>query len=213
MISTMDRTLQYIQLSPSSILCGDFNAHHSWCNSDIQQQIRGDDVLVDWFRANKCDLVNHPDIPTSNYRQGTGTSILDLTLATCDIYERLVDWAVDEQAHTGSDHEVVRFTLVYDTDNLIPSPMSNKCNWQKADWESFNKTLYTLMHKSTATFYTLLESATTDDLDKATLILTGLIHQSVSLHVPLSKPCSRSKRWWTEELSTMRQAMAKQFRK
>ena len=70
-----------------------------------------------------------------------------------------------------------------------------------------------LMDKSTATFYTLLESATTDDLDKATLILTDLIHQSLSLHVPLSKPCSRSKRWWTEELSTMRQAMAKQFRK
>jgi len=70
-----------------------------------------------------------------------------------------------------------------------------------------------LMDKSTATFYTLWESATTDDLDKATLILTDLIYQSLCLHVPLSKPCSRSKKWWTEEHSTMRQAMAKQFRK
>ena len=152
---TMDRTLQYIQLPPSSILCGDFNAHHRWWNSDIQQQIR-DDVLVDWFRSKKCDLVNHPDIPTYNYRQRTGTSILDLTVATCDIYKRLLDWAVDEQAHTGSDHEVVRFTLVYDTENLIPSPMSNKYNWQKADWKSFNKTLYTLMDKSFFSFFSFI---------------------------------------------------------
>jgi len=151
-VYTMDRSLQYIHLPPSTILCGDFNAHHSWWNSDIEQQIRGD-VLVDWFRANKSDLVNHPDISTYHYRQGTGASILDLTLATCDIYDRLVNWVVDEQAHTGSDHEVVRFTLVYDTNNLIPSPMSNKYNWQKTDWESFNKTLYTLMDKSFFFFF------------------------------------------------------------
>jgi hypothetical protein len=108
---------------------------------------------------------------------------------------------------------VVRFTLVYDTDNLIPSPMSNKYNWEKADWESFRNTLYTTMAKSTLTFNTLLQSATTDDLDNAALLLRDSIHQSLSLHVPLSKPCSRSKRWWTEELATMRQAMAKQHRK
>ena len=209
---TMDRTLHLLHIPQHSILCGDFNAHHSLWNSAVQQQIRGD-VLVEWFRANKCDLVNQPDIPTYNYRQGTGSSILDLTLTTEDLFDRVVDWTVDEDAHTGSDHEVVRFTLVLDTDSLVPSPMSNKYNWQKADWEGFRTTLYTLMDKSTSSFYNLLESGSTDDLDKAALLLRDLIHQSCTIHVPLSKPCSRSKRWWSEDLASLRQITAKQHRK
>ncbi|CUS08851.1 unnamed protein product [Tuber aestivum] len=208
----MDRTLQYLQLPPSSILCGDFNAHHSWSNPGVEQQIRGD-ILVDWFRANRCDLVNGADTPTYNYTHGNRTSILDLTLATPDIFERLIDWAVDQDAHTGSDHEVVRFSLVLNTDTLVPSPMSNKFNWQVADWESFQKTLQELMAKSSPIFIPLVDDGTAESLDQAASILTDSIHQSLSLHVPLSKPCSRSKRWWTEELTGMRTEMAKCYRK
>ncbi|CUS06712.1 unnamed protein product, partial [Tuber aestivum] len=46
-------------------------------------------------------------------------------------------------------------------------------------------------------------------LDQAASNLTDSIHQSLSLHVPLSKPCSRSKRWWNEEPTSMRSEMAK----
>ena len=209
---TMDRTLHQLHITSHSILCGDFNAHHSLWNSAVQQQIRGD-VLVDWFRANNCDIVNQPDISTYNHRQGSGTSILDLTLATQDIFDRVVDWAVDDNAHTGSDHEVVRFTLVLDTDNLIPSPMSNKYNWQKADWDSFNTTLKSQMAESSTSFYSHLTCGTTDSLDQAAVILRDCILNSLNLHVPLSKPCTRSKRWWNEELTILRQEMARKYRK
>ena len=43
---TMDRTLSQLQIPQHSILCGDFNAHHSLWNSAVHQQIRGD-VLVE----------------------------------------------------------------------------------------------------------------------------------------------------------------------
>src|SRR5205807_10489665 len=115
----------HLQIPRHSILCGDFDAHHSLWNSAFQQQIRGD-VLVEWFTANNCDLVNQPDISTYNYRHGSGSSVLDLTLATQDIFNRVVDWAVDECARTGSDHQVVRFSLDLDTDNLVRSSMINK---------------------------------------------------------------------------------------
>ena len=209
---TMDRTLNQLQIPQHSILCGDFNAHHSLWNSAVHQQIRGD-VLVEWFTANNCDLVNQPDIPTYNYRHGSGSSVLDLTLATQDIFDRVVDWAVDEDAHTGSDHEVVRFSLVLDTDNLVHSPMSNKYNWQKADWTSFESTLKHLMAESSSTFTSYLTSGTTNSLDQAALILRDSILHSLHLHVPLSNPCSRSKRWWTDELAILRQEMARMHRK
>ena len=111
---TMDRTLHLLHIPQHSILCGDFNAYYSLWNSAVQQQIRGD-VLVEWFRANKCDLVNQPDIPTYTYGQGTGSSILDLTLTTEDLFDRVVDWTVDEDAHTGSDHEVIIIIMYHYT--------------------------------------------------------------------------------------------------
>ncbi|CUS06713.1 unnamed protein product [Tuber aestivum] len=65
------------------------------------------------------------------------------------------------------------------------------------------------MAKSSPTFTLLLYNGTAEFLDQAACILTDSIHQSLSLHIPLSKPCSRSKRWWTEELASMRTEMAK----
>src|SRR5437588_11071745 len=174
----MDRTLNQLQIPQHSILCGDFNAHHSLWNSAVHQQIRCD-VLVEWFTANNCDIVNQPYIPTYNYRHGSGSSVFDLTLATQDIFDRLVDWAVDENAHTGSDHEVVRFSLILDTDNLVHSPMSNKYNWQTADWIFFESTLKQQMAEASSTFTSYLTSGTTDSLDQAALILRDSILHSL----------------------------------
>ena len=107
----MDRMLHLLHIPQHSILCGHFNAHHSLWNSAVHHHIRGD-VLVEWFRANNCDLVNQPDISTYNNRHGSGSSILDLKLATQDIFDRVVDWTVDHDAHTGSDHEVVIIIII-----------------------------------------------------------------------------------------------------
>jgi len=120
---------------------------------------------------------------------------------------------VGDDAHTSSDHEVVRFTLVLDTDKLVPSPMSNKYNRHKIDWNSFNTTLQSLMAESSSSLYSYLTSGTTTSLDQAALILRDSILNSLNLHVPLSKPCSRSKRWCSAELTTLRQEMAKTHRK
>ena len=78
----MDRMLHLLHIPQHSILCGDFNAHHNLWNSAVQHQIRGD-VLVEWFRANNCDLVNHPDISdsvavTTTVKEKTTSALLPL---------------------------------------------------------------------------------------------------------------------------------------
>ena len=54
-------------------------------------------------------LINDEDTPTYNYRNGIGTSILDLTFATPTSTESITSWAVDDEATSGSDHEVICF--------------------------------------------------------------------------------------------------------
>jgi hypothetical protein len=49
-------------------------------------------------------------------------SIIDLTFAIIEIESKIDNWYIAEEAYTGSDHEVIRFSINKDSeDNLINS--------------------------------------------------------------------------------------------
>src|SRR5215208_2429668 len=75
---TLPRTLPNIQLPQRCILSGNLNAHHSYWNPQTTTTKRADDIihLLDDLNWQLCNI---PDTPTYFYRQGTGTSVLDLT--------------------------------------------------------------------------------------------------------------------------------------
>jgi hypothetical protein len=52
-------------------------------------------------------LINAPDIATYHYRNGTGSSVLDLTIALPAVAREVTNWAMDDENPTGSDHEVI----------------------------------------------------------------------------------------------------------
>ena len=81
------------------------------------------------------------DTPTYNYRNGTGTSILDLTFATPTSTESITSCAVDDEATTGSDHEVIRFEFSTSTiEDTTTHPICQQLNYKKADWTQFHNT-------------------------------------------------------------------------
>ena len=136
----IDRLL--IKYQPTStnqfIVCGDFNAHHNWWNSKIQHAIRSEN-LVKWLKINKCSLINTPDLCTFYAHSGSSSSVIDLTFANSKIENAITNWAIDENAVTGSDHEVIRFELIASFKNLTShaTALSNKYNCNKADWNKF----------------------------------------------------------------------------
>ena len=83
---TIDRLLvKYQPISTDQfVICGDFNAHHSWWNSKIQNAIRSEN-LVKWLKLNKCSLINTPDLYTFFAHSGNSSSIIDLTFANSKI--------------------------------------------------------------------------------------------------------------------------------
>ena len=59
LIYTNDRILSDLKFDSTNqiLLCEDFNAHHSWWNSRIQNPIRTTE-LIEWTKFHKCKLIN-----------------------------------------------------------------------------------------------------------------------------------------------------------
>src|SRR6266511_3031725 len=74
----LNRILSHIKPQKYSIICGDFNAHHSWWNLDISNSIRTNE-LVQWLNQHQFELLNEPDISIF-YRQNI-RNILIIDLA------------------------------------------------------------------------------------------------------------------------------------
>ena len=74
---------------------------------------------------------------------GSSSSVIDLTFANSKIENAITNWAIDENAVTGSDHEVIRFELIASFNNLTSHApaLANKYNCNKADWNKFAKFL------------------------------------------------------------------------
>ena len=110
---TIDRILVKYQptFTDRFVIFGDFNAHHNWWNSIIHYAIRSEN-LVKWLKLNKFSLINTPDLCTLYAHSGSSSSVIDLTFANTKIENAMTNWSTNENAVTGSDHEVIRFELI-----------------------------------------------------------------------------------------------------
>jgi hypothetical protein len=54
----------------------------------------------------------------------------------------LINWEIDEDKVSGSDHEIILFSINIDSGNLIENPIyNNQYNFEKADWKIFAEEL------------------------------------------------------------------------
>jgi len=119
-----------------TLICGDFNAHHSWWNSSITNNIRSDS-LVSWLDSNNCELINESDIQTCSK---SANSIIDLSFATQKLYHLVSDWHIDESNASGSDHEIIKFYIRTNAIKLVDNPLCSQFfNLNKADWKLFSE--------------------------------------------------------------------------
>ena len=120
---TVERKLSTIELPARAIICGDFNAHHSWWNSRVNNPVRAD-ALVQWLKQQNCELINTPDESTyQQYCTNGASSVLDLTFATQATAEIVTDWSICDDWSTGSDHEVIYFSILSENVEFVDSPV------------------------------------------------------------------------------------------
>jgi hypothetical protein len=90
---TIPCSLAPIPLPHRCIITRELNAHHGLWNSLVQEPKCADELVIlienrDWF------LVLVPDEATYHFKNGMGSSVLDLTLASLAISEEVVNWAI-----------------------------------------------------------------------------------------------------------------------
>jgi ribonuclease HI len=209
---TIDRLFPTVTFPPRCIITGDMNAHHEWWNSDIHTPRRAD-TLVSVLERERFHLVNEPDEPTYNFRNGKGRSIIDLTFASPTVSDSVVDWAIDEDQATGSDHELIRYNVLSDNVEIVPDPRTGKYNWKKAEWDKFGKELQAAECALLQLWEESDEDLTEARLEAMATDLRDTIAEAVNNSVPLIRVSPRSKTWWTPEVKEKRTVMAARLRR
>jgi hypothetical protein len=144
---TIERALVNITPTRNTILAGDFNAHHSWWNSTISSPIRAQ-ALIQWLQRFNFELLNHPDQSTFSRKGMTSLSIIDLVFISPRLRQKHIEWEIDHEIASGSDHEILLYSIV-ESNNLVQNPIYDMpYNLEKADWKVFSQKLLQLDQSS-----------------------------------------------------------------
>ena len=87
---TIKRKMIFLDIFEKAIICKEFNAHHSWWTSKIQNSIRAK-KLISWMNRLNCRLINISDKMTYTLHSSILQFVLDLTFTTLKIAENIMD--------------------------------------------------------------------------------------------------------------------------
>ena len=216
---TISRALLRAKLPRNSpiLLVGDFNLHHPrWNASATAQATRKASSLVSWLDNRKFTLLVDglviEKLGGTFFRAGLRSeSILDLAFITGFKKTAWRDWQYLEA--TGSDHEAIFFTATCSLEDTPSAPIRPLFNLKKLDEEAFARTF----KGNLASYYSYLESLperpSADQLDLIAKKLTEAITGALGTSAPKLKVTERSKRWWSEELTTLRKEANRALRR
>jgi len=110
------------------ILGCDANAHHTlWGSTNVNE--RGEDLLG-YLMGTQLEVMNKGDAPT--FINAIRQEVLDLTLVTTALQDRIRNWRVDRNA-SFSDHRYI----LYDVKLGLPDPIYYR-NRRKTDWTTYS---------------------------------------------------------------------------
>src|SRR5215469_13215936 len=212
---TIERALTNLIPSKNSILGGDFNAHHPWWNSTISNPIRAQ-ALIEWLQKYDFELISQPDQPTFNRKGMKSLSVIDLVFISQGLQSKHIDWEINHEIASGSDHEILLYSIVESNKSLVENPVYQiPYNLEKADWKKFSQKLLELDQGSDYRWdyhETNLDWEAEPDieldfdlgLENEATKLRDMIKTAAEASIPRKKPSLKLKAWWTEELTSLR---------
>jgi hypothetical protein len=203
---------------PSSIpviLTGDWNLHHElWEVLERPADARAVQV-VEWLQdADFTLLNNHNEHTYVSHDDAHTHSVLDLTFinSVAMAADTVKAWGVNSELVTMSDHKAITFTM---ENGLVPveNVYGVKFNWKSADKEIHNRVLREKLDEHALAFQRLRGARhggtpiTHQQLEAAAVALHEALEAACEAGVPLRRPCTQAKPWWTPELTTMHKAL------
>ncbi len=206
---TIERKLTSIELTKNSIICDDFNAHHQWWNSRITSLIRANS-LIEWLNKFNCELINISDEYT--FTRETSNSVIDLTFATFELASKIVNWSINNDAETDSDHEVIEFAINVEHIKSVNNSMTESFNTQKANWNKFSQYFKNNHASIKNRMIQLMNNFVSKNLNEDAELLRDHIIETSNQSIFKRRSCENSKVWWTNELTEFRKNLARSKR-
>jgi len=152
-------------------------------------------------------------------RVGPGTektSIIDLTLSSPAV---ALNWCLLQEEATGSDHEVIMWEVLGGKEGGKPGKTVTGWNisgWEgRAKEEEERKKAEKKARRAEDTFRQLMGGTQLDDESTMEQIsgmadrLRAAVTETLDRHAVQKRWCSRSKRWWTDELRDLRKTLGR----
>jgi len=205
--STKHRVQQPIP--QNMIWAGDFNRHHPlWDdvrNSHLftEAALNATQLLLDLLGIHRMKMALPRDLATLESTATKNWTRVDNVFCSSNLLQSFLLCDVDPTQHPpNTDHFPILSTI-----DIVPmvAKERKRRNFRQTDWDAFGKMLKEKL----------------DGLDKprefrmgermaferARKELERVVMETIEDQVPMSKPCPRSKRWWTRELSQMKATM------
>lgn len=194
-----------IKLQKPFILLGDLNLHHPWWNPFISNPSTQAESFITFLRRYHTRLLNDAQVieelgGTFHRSHSTSISVIDLAFATRFSNLWWSDWRYAQS--TGSDHEVILISAQLNQNHLFQSSLPPKYNLKKADWKLYKNNLLLNETLNTQRLDTAIAQKNTNEVAR---FMEQTIHDAARLSIPTRVLSSRSKPWWTNNLTQQRQ--------
>lgn len=183
------------------LIAGDFNRHDPlWGGTRVASSQQGlgsaDDLLTFLLRWGLESMIPAGTITFENLG-GVGESTVDLCLCTAPLSDRLIRSGIFTSDH-GSDHKPILTELQLDVPYYRPK--NTRLNFSKADWDIIRGLVQGSLQDPTP----CPDAAT---LEQQAGYFSNEIQSILKRSIPISRPFPSAKRWWTRELTILRNNM------
>lgn len=195
-INEIENKLRIIKQKGNFILGMDANAKSSAWGSPVNEP-RGR-KLQEMIETNDLTILNEGETPT--FDGPCGTSFVDITIATPDMYNKVLTWHIPDVVSM-SDHRYIEFIIEAKShNNNHETDTEGFCN-KKADWDVFE---HTFKQRASRLLQDISSTSTTEDVESCAIRLTEFIRDACREAMPPRKQHKKSVPWWTPELTKKR---------
>ena len=191
------------------IILGDFNRHHrTWeaiHNDHLTSHDRLLNPLLDLIVNMRLEMALPRDIPTLEARNTGNWTRPDNVWRNTDSPSPFISCNVDPTIRPAvTDHLPIISVLDL---TYVPNKQPERHNYKNVDWKTYREGL----ESNLADLAAMLENPidTPEKLDDATNLLFEAINKTTREVIPLIKPMPHTKRWWTNELTSLRKTRNK----
>ena len=182
--------LNSIPKSASSIIFGDFNAHHPIWDEVQPEDTRGIDV-VEWANDNSLTILSNGS-PTRHSRVTAGCSSPDLTICGA-AWEDKCQWAVDDEEIGGSDHLPIVVTILTSTSHQPILGRAPRWRSNGVDWKKFREEVE----------LKLSANPPSGSIKQKVNTFNEALISAAKLHVRKVKPCKKKQSWMTPKVRNL----------